>query len=208
MSNSSVANIGCNGILDYGGLPGFSISTCNILGVCIPNIPPASQTQHPAAAAKGAFCIGCSVNRELKIFPLPKTIHRNPGFHRYTFFYHFWRDKRSKENKSCVSEVSLLKSAGTEDEPGQRKPSPIPWEPWPSSSPPGTIKAKTLFCESSVILPHPQQRVFPAKCYLNSLGSLVKISHVGINHRKEVRYRENHRGGSSFLLFCIELQML
>lgn len=135
MSNSSVANIGCNSILDYEGLPGFSISTWNILSVCIPNIPPSSQTQHPAAAAKGAFCIGCSVNRELKIFPLPKTIHRNPGFHRYTFYTHFWRDKRSKENKSCVSEVSVLKSEGTEEESRQRKPSPTRWGALGAESP-------------------------------------------------------------------------
>jgi len=80
-------------------------------------------------------------------------------------------------------------------------------EPWPSSAPPGWLKAKALLGGSSGILPHPQQRILPAKCYLNSLGSLVKISHVGISPRKEVRYRENHKRGSSFLLFCIELQM-
>lgn len=98
----------------------FSISTSDILSICILKISTCFTAMPPHPAARGAHNTFCLVDRTEKIEPAPKSLKKN-CFYRYMFFTQIQRSKSNNGNKSWDAEVSDLKSSGREDEQGWRK---------------------------------------------------------------------------------------
>lgn len=157
----------------------FSISTLDILSICILRISTCFTGMPPHPAARGAHHTVCSADRELKKCNPPKIIKKKM-FLQAHIFTQLQRSKRNNGNKSWVAEASDLKSPGREDEQGS----------WfthhevprghgalaESTALSSEIKTKALLGGSLRILHLPEQTVFPAKCYWSCLRSLVKMS--------------------------------
>lgn len=146
-----------------------------------PASPPVLQTHHPAPAARGAHCTGCSVDRELKKMPLPKIIQRNLGFYRHKFLPTFRDIKGIKEiNLVLLRSVTwnLQGEKMSEDGGNLLSHHVVPQRhiALAQSALSSEIKTKALLGASLRNLPFPQWSVFPTKCYQSSLDSLVKIS--------------------------------
>lgn len=146
----------------------FSISTSDILSICILKISTCFTAMPPHPAARGTHNTVCLVDRELKKLNLPQNNWKKI----VSTGTCLQRSKRNNGNKSWDAEASDLKSSGREDEQEWRKLALTPWGA-PRTQSTGRVccavkkdQDKSTFRGISQDLVPPTAKCFPCKMLL------------------------------------------
>lgn len=166
----------------WGACLDFSISTSDILSICILKISTCFTAMPPDSAARGAHSTVCSVDREPKKLNLPKIVLKKNVLLRYMFL------PSKREVKETMEINPAFLRSMTWNLPGEKMSKDrgsllshheVPWghaAPAQSAALSSEIKTKALLGGSLRSWHLPQRTFFPAKRYRSSPRSLVKMS--------------------------------